>query len=286
MELIRVVQLPARRKAIFADITRPPTPTLTHEIWQELLLHLGRVHYTLVTRGGSRSFSAPAASQAAVTPDPRSISVKQADIFRPVVKQKSSYGLSLLDGPIRAVPPQPVTQLVQATRQIESKAVAQAKQVQNEVVGRIEATPMGHTVLGEADGWTDAVYSWMGLEWAGRSIGQSLPDMDLARLVLDSTLWCVRAEPVLRPDAVFATLAVASTEEDTYGHVQQVLPATLEAIIRFRSSLVSFENELLGQATLLGRAQGAAGNEVKRQLGPAIMGEHLANLPCALESFN
>ncbi len=66
---------------------------------------------------------------------------------------------------------------------------------------------------------------------------------------------------------VFATLAVASTEEDTYGHVQQVLPATLEAIVRFRSSVASFESELVAQSVLLGRGQGAAVAEVQIRLG-------------------
>lgn len=76
-------------------------------------------------------------------------------------------------------------------------------------------------------------------------------------------------------NAVIATLTVASAEEDTYGHVQQVLPATLEAIIRFRSTVASFQSELLAQSALLGRGQAAAQSEVIRRCGPTSIGELL-----------
>jgi len=68
-------------------------------------------------------------------------------------------------------------------------------------------------------------------------------------------------------------LSVASLEEDTYGHVQHVLPATLEAIIRFRSSIVALESELLAQAGSLGRPSQVAGDQVKEVLSSYIGGE-------------
>jgi hypothetical protein len=185
MELLRISHDPVRRETIFSDISKTP---LTHEIWTELLLHLGRVNHNLVTRGGSRPLTTSAVPQAVKPPDPRAIPIKQADIFRPVVKKPTTFGLSLLDGPVvRAVPPEPVMRATQATMQIEGKAVEKAKKLQSEVVGRIEATPTGHTALGEAAGWIDAVYGWVGGEWARRSVERSLPDPDVFRLIVDST---------------------------------------------------------------------------------------------------
>ena len=73
--------------------------------------------------------------------------------------------------------------------------------------------------------------------------------------------------------AVFVVLSVASLEEDIYGHVQHVLPATLEAIIRFRGSIVALESELLAQAGTIGKPGQVAGEQVKEILSAYIGGE-------------
>lgn len=73
--------------------------------------------------------------------------------------------------------------------------------------------------------------------------------------------------------AVFVVLSVASLEEDIYGHVQHVLPATLEAIIRFRGSIVALESELLAQAGTIGKPGQVAGEQVKEILSSYIGGE-------------
>lgn len=65
-------------------------------------------------------------------------------------------------------------------------------------------------------------------------------------------------------------LSVASLEEDTYGHVQHVLPATMEAIVRFRFNIVSLESELLAQASGLGRPGQAAAALAKKTLSACI----------------
>ena len=70
-------------------------------------------------------------------------------------------------------------------------------------------------------------------------------------------------------------LCVASLEEDVYGHVQHVLPATLEAIIRFRSGIVSLESELLSQASSIGRPGQAAATSVKQTLSSYISGQSI-----------
>lgn len=186
MELLRILHDPVRRKAIFSDISK--TPPLTHELWQELLLYLGRANFIIVTRGGSRPLSTSSAPRAAPAPDPRAIPIKQGDIFRPVVKKPSSFGLSSLDGPVRtAVPSEPVLRINHKAQEVEIKAVGQAKQIQGEVTKRIEANPTGHQVLGEAEGWLDAIYGWMGIEWARRNVERALPDQGVIRLLIEGT---------------------------------------------------------------------------------------------------
>lgn len=72
-------------------------------------------------------------------------------------------------------------------------------------------------------------------------------------------------------------LSVASLEEDVYGHVQHVLPATLEAIIRFRSGIVALESELLAQASALGKPGNAAAAHVKEILSSYIAGTYTSS---------
>lgn len=74
---------------------------------------------------------------------------------------------------------------------------------------------------------------------------------------------------------VFATLAVSSIEEDTYGYVQQVLPATMEAIVRYRSALVSLQNELVMAASSLGPSSAAGAEESRLLVAVPIGGEHI-----------
>jgi hypothetical protein len=68
-------------------------------------------------------------------------------------------------------------------------------------------------------------------------------------------------------------LSVASLEEDTYGHVQHVLPTTLEAIVRFRRSIIALESELLAQAGGLGRPSQVASGQVKEIISSYIRGK-------------
>jgi nucleoporin NDC1 len=74
-------------------------------------------------------------------------------------------------------------------------------------------------------------------------------------------------------EIVFVVLSVASLEEDTYGHVQHVLPATLEAMVRFRGSIVALESELLAQAGTIGKPGQVAGQQVKEILSSYIGGK-------------
>ena len=69
---------------------------------------------------------------------------------------------------------------------------------------------------------------------------------------------------------VLVILSIASIEEDTYGNVQQVLPAILEAIVRFREAIFALEVQLLAHTRLLGPAQSGAMDEVKKDLHIAI----------------
>ncbi|KAK8858480.1 hypothetical protein IAR55_002707 [Kwoniella newhampshirensis] len=248
MELLRNVHVPLRRKALFDDISK--SPTLTTELWQELLLQLGRVHSTLVSRGAPSSTAARPAASRPSAPDPRAIPIRQGEIFRPLTKQRSTFGLkAVLDGPIRTAPPESVVK----ASQVGAMAVKRVEEVQGQVMGRIEATPVGGAIVSEAAGLKKSAHDWAGKEWAKRNIQLALGDMLIAQRIIE----------------VITTLAVASIDEDTYGHVQQVLPATLEAIVRFRSAIIGLENQLVGQARLLGSAQGGAVGEVQAELGAA-----------------
>jgi nucleoporin NDC1 len=186
MELLRVAHIPARRQAIFTDISK--TPTLTTELWQELLIQLGHIRHTTVTRGGSLVASAaPTSSSARRAPDARTIPVRSADIFRPASKPPSTLQTALktvLDGPIRA-PPQPVLKVQQLGRMAQEEAGKKVEEVQQQVLGRIEAIPVGATVLSEAKGWNQALWSWVGREWARRSIQRSLPEIVLAQRIIE-----------------------------------------------------------------------------------------------------
>ncbi|WVQ80581.1 hypothetical protein IAT38_002686 [Cryptococcus sp. DSM 104549] len=252
MELLRVVHVPLRRKAIFDDIAK--SSNLTLELWQELLLQLGRVNYTLITRGtpGTAKAAPPTLAASAVGPDPRAIPVRQADIFRPTLKNKSSsFGLKgVLDGPIRATPPSPVAKLGQAS----ALAVKSLEGVQGEVVKRIEAAPAGRVLVGEAQVARKGVNEWGGKEWGRRSVRAVLGDVLIAQRVIE----------------IMVTLAVASVEEDTYGNVQQVLPASLEAIVRFRGAILVLQSQLVAQSTLLGRLQEAAADQVRGDVAEAV----------------
>jgi hypothetical protein len=117
------------------------------------------------------------------------MAIKQADIFRPVVKQKSTLSLALqnvLDGPIRPTPPTPVAKVGEAAMIVRQRAVKSAEDVQAQVVGRIEATPLGNKVVSEAKGWSARTHAWVGRTWATRRFDGVLPDVELALWIIDS----------------------------------------------------------------------------------------------------
>ncbi|WWC88802.1 uncharacterized protein L201_003715 [Kwoniella dendrophila CBS 6074] len=246
MELLRISNIPAQRKVFFSDIAN--TPNLTTELWQALLLQLGQINAQLVSIPPSANSTAAPARPSA--PDPRSIAVKQGDIFRPIAKKQSTYGLKgVLDGPIRSVPPEPVAKVAQ----VGNLALQKAEQVQGQVVGKIEATPIGESVLGEARGYKQSIHDWMGKEWAIRGLNANASDWLLGQRIIE----------------VVTIFAVSSIEEDTYGYVQHLLSASLEAIVRVRSSIISLEGRLMGQAGLLGQAREGAAGEIGREMGAA-----------------
>ncbi|WVF69334.1 hypothetical protein IAT40_004110 [Kwoniella sp. CBS 6097] len=248
MELLRVSHIPAKRKIIFEDISKAP---LALELWQALLLQLGQVHSNL--SGGSVSSAAPSAPVKSSSPDPRAIPIRQGDIFRPIVKQKSGYNLSsVLDGPIRSVPPEPVAKV----SELGAVAVKRAEEVQGQVIGKIQATPVGGAVLSEAKGYRASIEGWMGKEWARRGLRSSNVGVEE---------WLI-AQRIIE---IFTTLAIASIEEDTYGHVQQVLPASLEAIVRIRATLGMVEARLSGQAGILPGGRDGAVAIISERVGSA-----------------
>ncbi|WWC95968.1 hypothetical protein V866_002835 [Kwoniella sp. B9012] len=245
MELLRISHIPSHRKIFFSDTSK--SPNLIVELWQELLLQLGSVNSKL----SSSSTSVPRSSVPSKpsVPDPRAIPIKQGDIFRPIAKKRSTYGLKeILDGPIRSTPPAP-----EPIAKVGNLAIQKVEQVQSQVVHRIEATPIGTTALGEVRSYRQGAYDWMGKEWARRNIRLCAGDWILAQRIIE----------------IMTTFAVASIEEDTYGYVQQVLPASLEAMVRIRASIMGLEARLVGQAGLLGQGREGAVGELEKELGPA-----------------
>ncbi|WVQ86647.1 hypothetical protein IAS59_000361 [Cryptococcus gattii] len=254
MELLRVISIPRCRKIFFDDISK--SPSLISQLCQELLLQFGKVHHVLINRGAAiqpqnSQLSPVASSTISATPDERKIPVRQADIFRPLAKPKSTVNLkSVLDGPIQASTPSPVVKLAQ----VGTLAIKHVESVQDQVVGRIEGNPVGDAIVSEAKGARKNVNEWAGKEWGRRSVRSVLGEVLVAQRVIE----------------ILVILSVASIEEDTYGNVQQVLPAILEAIVRFREAIFALEAQLLVQTRLLGPAQSGAVDEIKKDLHVAI----------------
>jgi len=185
MELLRVVHDKPRREIIFLDISR--SPVLTHEIWQELLLQLGRQYQHLSTRGGSLSSSRPVPVQAS-GPDPRAIQVRQADVFRPSAKPKSGLQSAIenvLDGPIEPTPPQ----VINAERKVLEVGAKPLKQIEGLLeVGleKVESTRTGEVIVQTSLGMKQDVQQWTGKEWARRNVRNSLPEPEVIRWIIDS----------------------------------------------------------------------------------------------------
>ncbi|RXK41646.1 hypothetical protein M231_01146 [Tremella mesenterica] len=252
MELVRISSIPSRRQAIFPDMTSKDSLTL--DLIQELLLLLGKQYSLLSSRGLPTRSITPVVK--APTQDSHSISLKSGDIFRPAPKQKSvlqSALKSVLDGPIRSTPPEPVLRAQALGKQVGQKAVERIEGLEREVIGKIEDVPVGRAVVGEAKGLWEGLYSWGGKEWARRRVEIALPEPVVLKRLVD----------------VFTNLSIASTSEDTYGLIQQVLPSILEALVRFRASLQTFETELVTQTSLLGYAQPSAITLVRIRLAEA-----------------
>lgn len=170
---------------IFDDISR--TPVLTHEIWQELLLQLGRQYQHLSTRGGYLISSRPAPVQPS-GPDPSAIQVKQADVFRPTTKPKSglqSTIQSVLDGPIEPTPPQ-VINAERTVLQVGAKPLKQIEGLLGQGLGKVESTRTGGVIVQTSLGMREEVHQWIGKEWTRRNIRISLPDPEILRWIIDS----------------------------------------------------------------------------------------------------
>ncbi|KAI9631893.1 nucleoporin protein Ndc1-Nup [Dioszegia hungarica] len=256
MELLRVSHNPSRRQALFAVTSKTQPPILA--IWEDLLLHLGRAHQTLISRGGARTASSAPASRPAPVQDTHTVQVRQANIFRPAPSAKTS-GItrslqSALEGPVQSAPPALLAKAQTLALDARGKAEAKAVEWQGEVMGRVEKSEVGGTVLKEARGVWAGIGEWVGAEWVERNAKGSLPEVVVIERIMD----------------IFASLACASLEEDTYGYVQQVLPATLEIIVRHRSALMAFESELMMGASHLGRGNERAQRDVKAKMAVPI----------------
>jgi hypothetical protein len=192
MELLRIVHVQEKRKIIFADTTTNSQPDLTTAIWQELLIHLGRINRSITTRGGTRSLSRPVPSAARQpTSDTRAIPLQSGAIFRPAIKQGSgiqSMLKNVLDGPIQPVPPQ----IANKAKQIEGIVEKQTEKAAQGALEWVERKPVSGPVLKNSASWLDSrVWSQLGREWARRNVVLCLGDMVLAQRIIESTSACL-----------------------------------------------------------------------------------------------
>jgi hypothetical protein len=192
MELLRIVHVQEKRKIIFADTATNSQPDLTTAIWQELLIHLGRINQSITTRGGTRSLSRPVPSAARPpTSDTRAIPLQSGAIFRPAIKQGSgiqSMFKNVLDGPIQPVPPQ----IANKAKQIEGIVEKQTEKVAQGALEWVERKPVSGPVLKNSASWLDSrVWSQLGREWARRNVVLCLGDMVLAQRIIESTSACL-----------------------------------------------------------------------------------------------
>lgn len=174
MELMRVARIPARRQAIFGDLSTQPV--FVHQLFEALLLQVGKRYTTISTRGGLRPAVKAAAPVKPSGPDPRALQVKQADIFRPTVKANSAIGSTLqnvLDGPVIA-PPAWAAKVDPSV--VAPKVLGQVEGVASGAVKMIEGKPYGDRVLVEGRGFLKSLYAWTGREWARNNVAICLPD--------------------------------------------------------------------------------------------------------------
>jgi hypothetical protein len=187
MELLRIVHVQDKRKIIFADTATNSQPDLTTAIWQEMLIHLGRINQSITTRGGTRSLSRPVTSAARPpTSDTRAIPLQSGAIFRPAIKQGSglqSMFKNVLDGPIQPVPPQ----IANKAKQIEGIVEKQTEKAAQGALEWVERKPVSGPVLKSSATWLDSrVWSPLGREWARRNVVLCLGDMVLAQRIIES----------------------------------------------------------------------------------------------------
>ena len=189
MELLRIVHIQEKRRILFSDIPTNSQTNLTTAIWQELLVHLGRVNQQITTRGGTRSASRPvAAATRSTTSDTRAIPLQSGAIFRPAIKQTSgiqSMFKTVLDGPIQPVPPQ----IVNKAKQIEDIVEKRTEKAAQGALEWVERKPVSGPVLKKSTTWLDSrVWSQIGREWARRNVVMCLGDMVLAQRIIESKL--------------------------------------------------------------------------------------------------
>lgn len=190
MELLRISQKPQSRQALFNSSSKTQPSILA--IWEELLLHLGRAHHTLITRGGARLQSSTPTSQPAPVRDAHTVQIRQANIFRPASAPKSS-GISstiqsALEGPVQSTPPAIVARVQGAASNVAGQAESKAIEWSGEVMGRVEKSEAGGKVLKEARGFWARLGSWVGGAWVDRHIQASLPEVVIIDRIMESEL--------------------------------------------------------------------------------------------------
>ncbi|GMK57371.1 hypothetical protein CspeluHIS016_0402050 [Cutaneotrichosporon spelunceum] len=228
IELQRVAHTVKRRKEIFADTSRP---ALVHDLFRAILLILGDSYTTLAAKG--RKSTSPTTAPARPVQDSHSMAVKSADIFRPVSKPGALEGFvsTVLKGK-PAPTPEPVRTALKRAHEAE---VAVAKKVEADAPAlerAVDRTPFLGPVIAVIKLVRGGFNDWAGREWSRRSVAAAVPEPDRLERLVD----------------ILATFCVAAYDEDEYGHIQAVLPSTLEALVRVRSAALDLGADLTNTA--------------------------------------
>lgn len=188
MEIQRIVHSKAKRAIFFAD---PGKPSLTHELYRVLLIQLGRVYSTLTMSDLKPAQDAAPAVPA--QPDPHSVTVKSANIYRPPPKKT---GIQALVSTIVETTPRPTPAPIrEAAHVIHEKELSLLKKAE-EPVKQAEQWASELPVVGPALSWIKDVRgcyaNWAGREWARRRVFNGVPEFDRLKRVVDSEfLLCV-----------------------------------------------------------------------------------------------
>lgn len=191
IELQRIAHSQARRAVIFADTSKPP---LTHDLYRALLVQLGKSYSQMVNRGYSPKPKGgpPVSSQ----PDPHSVAIKTADIFRP---SPPKSGLQKIVGTVLEGTPQPtpapVIAIAERARQAEASVIKRVEAPVHALETWASGIPVLDPIVSAGKLVCGGYTKWAGAAWARRSVFAAVPEQDRLSRLVDSKWIVVQRSP-------------------------------------------------------------------------------------------